>query len=75
MTWTRLWSGLIAGAPAVHHGRDLRVHPPDGSARIVGELTAPCAEALRTVLDTPPMTGSVSPALPGDATTTPCTGC
>jgi hypothetical protein len=36
-----------------HRRRELAIHPrPDGSARIQGELTPLCAEALRTVLDT-----------------------
>ncbi|MEP7020528.1 MAG: DUF222 domain-containing protein [Pseudonocardiales bacterium] len=42
----------------------------DGSARIVGELTALCAEALRTVLDTlarprPAEDGTKDPRTPG----------
>jgi hypothetical protein len=36
-----------------HRRRDLRIHPRrDGSARIEGELTPLCAEALLTVMDT-----------------------
>jgi hypothetical protein len=51
--------------------RQLRIHPrPDGSARIDGELTPLCAEALRTVLDTlarprPAEDGAKDPRTPG----------
>ena len=45
--------GTLATERDRHRRRDFRVHPrPDGTARIEGELTALCAEALRTVLDT-----------------------
>ena len=54
-----------------HRRRDLRIHPrPDGSARIEGELTPLCAEALRTVMDTlarpqPAEDGTKDPRTPG----------
>jgi hypothetical protein len=54
--------------------RELRIHPrPDGSARIEGDLTPLCAEALRTVLDTlarphPAEDGTKDPRTPGQRT-------
>jgi hypothetical protein len=54
-----------------HRRRKLAIHPrPDGSTRIKGELTALCAEALRTVLDTlarprPAEDGVKDPRTPG----------
>ena len=54
-----------------HRRRDLRIFArPDGSARIEGELTALCAEAFRTMLDTlarplPAADGVKDPRTPG----------
>ncbi|MDT4956777.1 MAG: hypothetical protein QOD31_576 [Pseudonocardiales bacterium] len=45
--------GTLTNERDRHRRREFTIHPrPDGSARIEGELTALCAEALRTVLDT-----------------------
>jgi hypothetical protein len=63
--------GTLATERDRHRGRDVRIHPrPDGSARIEGELTALCAEAFRTMLDTlarplPAADGVKDPRTPG----------
>jgi hypothetical protein len=63
--------GTLATERDRHRRRDLRIHArPDGSARIEGELTPLCAEALRTVMDTlarpaPAADGQRDPRTPG----------
>ncbi|PZS19601.1 MAG: hypothetical protein DLM57_03735 [Pseudonocardiales bacterium] len=55
--------GTLASEKDRHRHRDLRIrHRPDGSAQLEGELTAICAEALTTVLDT---VGKPAPAEEG----------
>jgi hypothetical protein len=63
--------GTLATERDRQRRRDLRIQPrPDGSARIEGELTALCAEAFRTILDTlarpvPAQDGVKDPRTPG----------